>query len=348
MSSLLRVEELRKDYPLRSGALRRAVGTVRALDGVSLEIEEGATFGLLGESGCGKSTLARLVLALEPPTAGRVLFRGRDPNALDRGARKAWRRQVQLVSQDPVSALPARMRAGRIVEEPLRIHGIGTAPGRRARAAEGLAQVGLSPRHAASYPHQLSGGQRQRVVIARALALDPALVVCDEPVSALDVSVQAQVLNLLRSLQQRLGLTYLFISHDLGVVRHMADVIGVMYLGSLVERGPAAAVYAEPLHPYTRILLDAVPSVRRAGQRGRAAGAGPPARRPPGGLPAGEPSPAVLGLGEGGCPFHPRCPLADDRCALERPPLRRVAPDRWAACHYAEEVPTRLPGRTVA
>jgi oligopeptide transport system ATP-binding protein len=332
---LLRVEDLRKDYPVRSGALRRTAGTVRAVDGVSLKVEQGATFGLLGESGCGKSTLARLVLALEPPTAGRVLFRGRDPQTLDRGALKAWRRQVQLVSQDPASALPARMRAGRIVEEPLRVHRIGSAAERRSRAAELLAQVGLPPRHVASYQHQLSGGQRQRVVIARALALEPALVVCDEPVSALDVSVQAQVLNLLRSLQERLGLTYLFISHDLGVVRHMADVIGVMYLGALVERGPAAAVYTEPMHPYTRILLDAVPSVRRAGRRDRAA------RPAAGELPRAAPS-------EGGCPFHPRCPLAAERCKLERPPLRRVAPDRWAACHYAEEVPTRLPGRTVA
>jgi oligopeptide/dipeptide ABC transporter ATP-binding protein len=332
---LLRVEDLRKDYPVRGGALRRTAGIVRAVDGVSLEVEQGATFGLLGESGCGKSTLARLVLALEPPTAGRVLFRGRDPQTLDRRALRAWRRQVQLVSQDPASALPARMRVGRIVEEPLRVHRIGTAAERRARAAELLARVGLPPRHAAGYPHQLSGGQRQRVVIARALALEPALVVCDEPVSALDVSVQAQVLNLLRSLQARLGLTYLFISHDLGVVRHMADVIGVMYLGALVERGPAAAVYAEPLHPYTRILLDAVPSLRRAGRRDRTA-------RPA----AGEPS--RVALGEGGCPFRPRCPLADERCERERPPLRRVAPDRWAACHYAEEVPARLPGRTVA
>jgi oligopeptide transport system ATP-binding protein len=332
---LLRIEDLRKDYPVRSGALRRTAGTVRAVDGVSLKVEQGATFGLLGESGCGKSTLARLVLALEPPTAGRVLFRGRDPQTLDRGALKAWRRQVQLVSQDPASALPARMRVGRIVEEPLRVHRIGSAAERRSRAAELFAQVGLPPRHVASYQHQLSGGQRQRVVIARALALEPALVVCDEPVSALDVSVQAQVLNLLRSLQERLGLTYLFISHDLGVVRHMADVIGVMYLGALVERGPAAAVYAEPMHPYTRILLDAVPSVRRAGRRDRAA-------RPA----AGEPPRAAPS--EGGCPFHPRCPLATERCKLERPPLRRVAPDRWAACHYAEEVPTRLPGRTVA
>jgi oligopeptide/dipeptide ABC transporter ATP-binding protein len=332
---LLRVEDLRKDYPVRSGALRRTAGSVRAVDGVSLEIEQGATFGLLGESGCGKSTLARLVLALEPPTAGRVLFRGRDPQTLDRRALKAWRRQVQLVSQDPASALPARMRVGRIVEEPLRVHRIGAPPERRARAAELLARVGLPPRQVTSYPHQLSGGQRQRVVIARALALEPALVVCDEPVSALDVSVQAQVLNLLRSLQERLGLTYLFISHDLGVVRHMADVIGVMYLGALVERGPAAAVYAEPLHPYTRILLDAVPSLRRAGRRDRTA-------RPA----AGEPDRVALGVG--GCPFHPRCPLAGERCLVERPPLRQVAPDRWAACHYAEQVPTRLPGRTVA
>jgi oligopeptide transport system ATP-binding protein len=330
LSDVLRVEGLSKEYPVRGGPLRRATGAVRALDGVSVEIQEGRTFGLLGESGSGKSTLSRMVLALERPTAGRVVFQGLDPHRLDRRQLKAWRRRVQLISQDPAGALPARMRIARIVEEPLHIHGIGTASERSARTADLLAQVGLPARHARSYPHQLSGGQRQRVVIARALALEPDLVVCDEPVSALDVSVQAQVLNLLRTLQERMGLTYLFISHDLGVVQAMADEIGVMFLGSIIERGPARAVYAQPVHPYTRILLAAVPSVRR--------------RRRHGDWPS---SPAAeLATTGHGCTFRARCPLATERCAVERPPLRPVAEGHWAACHYAEEVPARMPWRS--
>jgi len=323
--SLLRIDQVVKDYPLRAGAFGRAGESVRALDGVSFDVAEGRTFGLVGESGCGKSTLSRIVLGLEAPTSGRVEACGRDPRTLRRGALKAWRRQVQIVAQDPAGALPARMRVGRIVEEPFRVHGVRPEDGRAARAAELLARVGLSGRHARAHPHELSGGQRQRVAIARALALEPRLVVCDEPVSALDVSVQAQVLDLLRSLQERLGLTYLFISHDLGVIRRMADTIGVMYRGSLVERGPAAEVYAHPLHPYTRELLDAIPSVRRAG------------RRRSGGAVAGS-APDDGGPAEQGCPFRPRCPLAIDRCVTERPLLREVAPGRSSACHRAEEV----------
>jgi oligopeptide/dipeptide ABC transporter ATP-binding protein len=320
--SVLRIDEVVKDYPLRAGPLARG-GTLRAVDGVSLDVPEGRTFGLVGESGCGKSTLSRIVLGLEPPTSGRIEACGRDPHALRRGALKAWRREVQIVAQDPAGALPARMRVGRIVEEPLRLHGVRPDEGWSARAAELLARVGLPARHVRAYPHELSGGQRQRVVIARALALEPRLVVCDEPVSALDVSVQAQVLGLLRSLQERLGLTYLFISHDLGVVRHMADQIGVMYRGSLVERGPAAEVYRRPLHPYTRALLDAIPSVRTPGRwRARSAPA----------------APAGVEAGAAGCPYTASCPLAVERCRVERPRLREVLPGRWAACHRAEDV----------
>jgi oligopeptide/dipeptide ABC transporter ATP-binding protein len=322
--SLLRIDDVVKDYPLRAGPLGGRGGTLRAVDGVSLDVTEGETFGLVGESGCGKSTLSRIVLGLEAPTSGRVEACGRDPHTLRRGALKEWRRQVQTVAQDPAGALPARMRVGRIVEEPLRIHGVRPEAGPSARAAELLASVGLPARHVGAYPHELSGGQRQRVVIARALALEPRLVVCDEPVSALDVSVQAQVLALLRSLQERLGLTYLFISHDLGVVRHMAQQIGVMYRGSLVERGPAAEVYHRPLHPYTRALLDAIPSVRRPG-RWRARSSTDSA------LEGDDAS-------EQGCPYTAQCPLAVAQCRVERPRLREVVPGRWSACHRAEDV----------
>nr|WP_246345184.1 ATP-binding cassette domain-containing protein [Conexibacter arvalis] len=361
----MRVDEVVKEYPLRAAGLGRGGGTLRAVAGVSFEVAEGTTFGLVGESGCGKSTLSRIVLGLDAPTAGRVEACGQDPATLGRAALKAWRRDVQIVAQDPAGALPARMRVGRIVEEPWRVHRLTPKGGRAARAAELLAQVGLPRRHAEAFPHELSGGQRQRVVIARALALEPRLVVCDEPVSALDVSVQAQVLELLRGLQAERGLTYLFISHDLGVVKHMADEVGVMYRGAMVERGPAAEVYARPRHPYTRELLDAIPSIRQAGRRrgsggadaaaaGHAAAAAAPAavaaparggRPAPDAAPAGAPvldaaavvaqAPAAV---ERGCPYRARCPLAVERCAAEAPLPREVQPGRWSACHRAEEV----------
>ncbi len=324
MTALLRIEDLRKEYPVRSGLLQRTVGTVKAVDGVSLEIEQGSTFGLLGESGCGKSTLCNLILGLEPPTSGRILFSGEDISELGRKGRKAWRRDIQPVFQDPYGALPPRMRVGRILEEPSRIHGLDAAT----KSDTLLERVGLPSQLANRYPHELSGGQRQRVVIARALALDPSLVVLDEPVSALDVSVQARVLDLLESLQKDLGLTYLFVSHDLGVVRHVSDEIGVMYLGDLVERGPADAIYGGALHPYTWTLLWAMPSLHGPGVRGR----GDEIR-------GEQPSPLNV---PSGCKFRTRCPLATDKCREERPPLREVKPGHWAACHYAEEVPTRM------
>jgi oligopeptide transport system ATP-binding protein len=323
---MLRVENVVKDYALRSGVFG-ARGTLRAVDGVSLEIAEGSTFGLVGESGCGKSTLSRLVLGMERPSSGSVEAAGRDPNALGHAAMKAWRRDVQIIAQDPAGALPVRMRAARLVEEPWRIHGLTPSGGRAARALDLLHRVGLNDRQSRAFPHQLSGGQRQRVVIARALALEPRLVVCDEPVSALDVSVQAQVLDLLRELQAERGLTYLFISHDLGVVRSMASEIGVMFAGRIVERGPAAALYANPAHPYTRELLDAMPSIRSAGR---------PRRTTP-------PPPVALSTDARatGCPYRLRCPLAIERCATERPPVREVAPQRFAACHRAEDMLAR-------
>ena len=341
--SLLRIDEVVKEYPLRGGLRRGASGALRAVAGVSFEVAEGTTFGLVGESGCGKSTLSRIVLGLDTPTAGRVEAVGEDPATLGRAALKAWRRKVQIVAQDPAGALPARMRVGRIVEEPWRVHGVTPDGGRADRAAELLAQVGLPRRHAGAFPHELSGGQRQRVVIARALALEPRLVVCDEPVSALDVSVQAQVLELLRGLQADRGLTYLFISHDLGVVKHMADEIGVMYRGAMVERGAAAEVYARPRHPYTRELLDAIPSIRRAGRRRSAsssAASAPPADAL--GAPGAAVAPGAAApqpeAAEQGCPYRARCALAIERCAVEAPQPREVEPGRWSACHRAEEV----------
>jgi oligopeptide/dipeptide ABC transporter ATP-binding protein len=328
--SLLRIDGLVKDYPLRAGVLGGSSGTVRAVDAVSFSVEEGRTFGLVGESGCGKTTLSHIVLALERPSAGSIEVCGRDPHSLGGRALKQWRRDVQIIAQDPSSALPARMRVGRIVEEPWRVHGIRPAGGRAAAARALLAAVGLLPRHAEAFPHELSGGQRQRVAIARALAIGPRLVVCDEPVSALDVSVQAQILDLLRMQQRERGLGYLFISHDLGVVRSMADEVGVMFAGTLVERGPAEAVLEAPLHPYTRELVAAVPSIRSGGGRwrrsaaaGRAHSAGPGVD----GRPADD-----------GCRYRQRCPMAIPRCAAERPLSRQIGAGHLSACHRAEEL----------
>jgi oligopeptide/dipeptide ABC transporter ATP-binding protein len=326
---MLRVNGVVKEYALRSGVFGNSHGILRAVDDVSFEIAEGSTFGLVGESGCGKSTLSRMVLGMDRPTSGSVEAAGRDPTKLDRAALKAWRRDVQIIAQDPAGALPVRMRAARVIEEPWRIHRMTPPGGRAAKALELLRRVGLDERHANAFPHQLSGGQRQRVLIARAVALQPRLVVCDEPVSALDVSVQAQVLDLLRELQREQGLTYLFISHDLGVVRAVASEIGVMFAGRIVERGPAEALYANPAHPYTRELLDAMPTIRAAGRPRRPA----PVR------------PATLSSEDraSGCRYRMRCPLAVERCATERPAERVVGPGRLAACHRAEDMLARIP-----
>lgn len=326
--NLLRIEGLVKDYPLRTGVFGRSRGVVRAVDHVSFALEEGRTFGLVGELGCGKSTLSRVVLALERPTAGRVEACGQNPHELDAAPLKAWRRHVQIIAQDPASALPAHMRVGRVVEEAWRVHGLSPSGGRRAAARRLLADVGLLARHAEAYPHELSGGQRQRVVIARALALEPRLLVCDEPVSALDVSVQAQVLALLRAKQSERGLGYLFISHDLGVVRAMADDVGVMFAGMLVERGPAAELLRAPLHPYTRELLAAVPSIRST-KRPRQ----PAAARET--IAAHDKTRPV----SDGCPYRGRCPFAIERCAEERPLLRAFANGQFVACHRGGELP---------
>ena len=323
---LLEVRNLVKHYP----GERRWLGlgpprsVVRAVDGVTFEIAAGRTLGLVGESGCGKSTVGRTILRLAEPTAGAVRFDGQDVLALRGGPLRALRRRMQIVFQDPYGSLNPRMTIGRTVREGLDIHRLGAAAERPARVAALLAEVGLEAELADHYPHELSGGQRQRVGIARALAVEPAFLVCDEPVSALDVSVQAQVLNLLADLRQRRQLTYLFIAHDLAVVRHIADDVAVMYLGRIVERASAAELYRAPRHPYTRSLLSAVPVPDPAAQRARIVLQGdvPSPARPP-----------------SGCPFHPRCPhpKLNERCKAERPLLREITPGHRAACHFAEE-----------
>ncbi|MES9995072.1 dipeptide ABC transporter ATP-binding protein [Desulfovibrio aminophilus] len=315
---LMEARDLCRRYRVRGGLLDLSPATVHALDGVSLSLRQGETLGLVGESGCGKSTLARLLLALERPTSGQVLYRGRN---VEEWPEKEFRRKVQMVFQDPYSSLDPRQKIGSAVGEALDIHDQGTPRERRERVAELLFLVGLSAEQANRYPHEFSGGQRQRAAIARALALSPELVICDEPVSALDVSIQAQVLNLLGDLQERLGLTYLFISHSLSVVGHVSDRVAVMYLGRLVELAPAETLFAAPLHPYTRTLLAAAPvpdpDVRTPSARARGELPSPLAPPP-------------------GCAFHPRCPEARDDCREQIPNLREVAPGRFVACHMAE------------
>jgi peptide/nickel transport system ATP-binding protein len=324
---ILMVGGLTKRFPVRRPWVLRVLSReprrfVHAVEGVSFEIPRGTTFALVGESGCGKSTIARCIAGILPPTAGTITFMGSDVTlAGARGAGLTRRRHLQMIFQDPYASLNPRWRVGRIIAEPIATHGLLVGRNRTAaRVEELLRLVGMSPQDSRKYPHQFSGGQRQRISIARALASDPAFVVCDEPTSALDVSVQAQILNLMRRLQVRLGLTYLLISHNLAVVAHMADTIGVMYLGSLVEWGAAQHVFERPLHPYTRMLLDAIPDLEMIGRR----------RQP---LKGEVPSPLAP---PPGCAFHPRCPLANARCARERPlPIRRngIA----VACHAVEE-----------
>ncbi|MCX8125695.1 MAG: ATP-binding cassette domain-containing protein [Dehalococcoidia bacterium] len=315
---LIEAVDLKKYYPITTGLLHRQVGNIRAVDGVSLKIMPGETVGLVGESGCGKSTFGRLLLRLERPTTGRVIYRGQDISPLPERQLKWFRREAQMVFQDPQSSLDPRMTVGDSIAEALVIHGMGSDRERMAIVAELLRKVGIEPAHADRYPHQFSGGQKQRIGIARALAVRPRFLVADEPVSALDVSVQAQVLNLLMDLRAEFGLTYLFIAHDLAVVRHMSDRIAVMYLGKIVELGNKEDVITRPLHPYTQALLAAVlvPDPHRR-RRARA-------------LPGDVPSPASP---PPGCRFHPRCARAVAICRHQEPPLLEVLPGRLVSCH---------------
>ena len=328
--TVLEVEGLRKEFPIRSGLLQRETGRVRAVQDVSFSIERGETLALVGESGCGKTTVSRCILRALPPTKGAIRFSPEPGKSIDlaplsRRALRPLRRHIQMIFQDPYASLNPRMMVGDIIAEPLLVNGVPPAQ-RQSRVRELLDLVGLPAATRTRFPHAFSGGQRQRIGIARALALDPTLVVADEPVSALDVSVQAQIINLLLDLQDRLRLSMLFVAHDLGVVRHVSDRVAVMYVGRIVETAPTADLYATPHHPYTEALLAAVPKADPALRDQSSAPAGEIAD------PANPPS---------GCAFHPRCPYAVARCRTELPALREIAPAHWSACHRSAELSLR-------
>ncbi|UZJ78313.1 ABC transporter ATP-binding protein [Fictibacillus sp. KU28468] len=315
---LVKVENLKKHFPIKGGVLGKTVGEVKAVDGVSFTIQKGETLGLVGESGCGKSTTGRMLLRLLEPSDGKIYFEGQDVTALSSNAMRKMRREMQMVFQDPFASLNPRHTVEKILEEPLIVHGVKDTKERKRRVKELLEVVGLSSYHAKRYPHQFSGGQRQRIGIARALAVNPKLIIADEPVSALDVSIQSQVLNLLQDLQQEFGLTYLFIAHDLGVVRHISDRVGVMYLGRIVELSDSEQLYDNPMHPYTQALLSAVPipDVEVKKERIILKGDVPSPSNPP-----------------KGCAFHTRCPQAMDVCAAERPVFKEAEKGHYVACH---------------
>ncbi|MFO1079682.1 MAG: dipeptide ABC transporter ATP-binding protein [Reyranellaceae bacterium] len=333
---VLQVDGLVKHFPISRGLIRRKlIGQVRAVEDVSFAIRRGETLALVGESGCGKSTTGRLVLRLMDPTAGSVRFKGEEIAGLDKGELRRLRRHMQIIFQDPFASLNPRMTVAEILAEPMAVHAIGDEATRRTRVGELLEVVGLVPEHGRRYPHQFSGGQRQRIGIARALAVNPDLIVCDEPVSALDVSIQAQIVNLLQNLQQRFGMAYLFIAHDLAVVKHISDRVAVMYLGKLVEIASKRDLYARPRHPYTRALLSAIPrpDPRLRAERMLLAGDVPSPLAPP-----------------PGCRFHTRCPFAQERCRREEPVLRPVGDatreggdgEHRVACHFYETLPAAI------
>jgi oligopeptide transport system ATP-binding protein len=321
---LVEVRDLYKYFPVRAGLMRRHVADVHAVDGVSFTIASGETLGLVGESGSGKTTVGRLILRLVAPSRGSVFFNGREITQLRGEQLRALRREIQIIFQDPYASLNPRMTVGEIVGEPLKIHGIARGKEARDRVAELCRLVGLRSYHVNRYPHEFSGGQRQRIGIARALAVDPKFIVLDEPVSALDVSIQAQVINLLEDLQQELGLTYLFIAHDLSVVRHISTRVAVMYVGKIAELASRDQLYENPLHPYTQSLLSAIPipepSIEKRRKRIVLTGDIPSPVNPP-----------------TGCRFHTRCPVAYERCINEEPPLKEYGPNHFAACHLVEE-----------
>ena len=322
---LLSVQDLHKHFPIRDGVIfSRVKGYVHAVDGISFDIFKGETLGLVGESGCGKSTTGRTILQLQRPTSGKVIFEGKNLAALQGGELRAVRRDLQIIFQDPYACLDPRMSVAQLIGEPMRIHGIAKGEDRTRRIKHLMELVGLNPAFINRFPHEFSGGQRQRIGIARALALEPKLIVCDEPISALDVSVQAQVVNLLEDLQKEMGLTYLFIAHDLSMVRHISNRIAVMYLGVIVELAEGNELYDRPLHPYTQALLSAVPYpdpfIEEERKRIILEGDVPSPINPP-----------------SGCRFRTRCRFAKDICAKERPEFREYQPGHFAACHFAGE-----------
>ena len=324
MPELLEVRDLKKYFPVTGGFLKKTVGWVKAVDGVDLTIGAGETFGLVGESGCGKTTVGKLVLRLIEATSGDIRFQGRNIRDLDKKELRALRKEMQIIFQDPYGSLNPRMNIGDIVAEPLRWHRLVDESQVNSRVCKLLDMVGLNGKDMSKYPHEFSGGQRQRIVIARALAVQPKLIVCDEPVSALDVSVQAQILNLLKDLQEQLGMAYLFVAHGMPAVRFMSDRIGVMYLGKLVEVADGEALFEEQLHPYTKALMSAIPVADpdRVSKRTVLSG--------------DVPSPVHL---PNGCRFQTRCCCVCDRCRIEEPPLRQVRPGRLVACHLVAETP---------
>lgn len=321
--AILEVKDIKKHYPIEAGIIKSKTSYLKAVDGISFAIKKGETMGLIGESGCGKSTVAKLLTRLEEPTSGSIKFKGSDILGFNRAKMKQFRKNVQMVFQDPYSSLDPKKTVGSIIREPLVIHGVGTKAEQEKRMRELLNLVGLDYYHANRYPHEFSGGQRQRINIARAIALNPEIVICDEPVSALDVSIQAQVINLLKKLQKELGLTYMFISHDLSVVKYLSDRLAIMYLGEIMEMGDSKTIYKNPMHPYTKALFSAIPTESPLEQKEKII------------LEGDVPSPLAP---PSGCKFHTRCPYKQQVCINEKPGLKTAKDGREIACHLFTQI----------